>query len=210
MYFMSDDIFNMRGDKVTSYVIFTFANSCMPTLLKTKPSSLISFHKKYMEGQVSFFDVLKKETERFKCKYYVLYENDKTYYIIIYNAELLKEILSRNCKHVILKENGYLEGIEYFEQNILNFKLRFQNFKQNKNSDFPHEIGIFLGYPIIDVEEFIKNKGENYILCGYWKVYHNVEEAGKTFELFRKLREEAMELFFTGKELNEIAIYSIA
>ncbi len=203
---MSDDIFNMREDKIASYVIFTLANSCMPTLLKTKPSSLISFHKKYIEDPGSFFEVLKQESGQFKCSYNVLYENETTYYVIIYYTELLKEVLSRHCNNIILKENGYLNGKENFDYNLLNFKVRFQNFKENKNSGFPHEAGIFLGYPIIDVEEFIKNKGKNYMLCGCWKVYHNVEEAGKTFELFRKLREEAMELFFAGKELTEIVL----
>ncbi len=203
---MSDDIFNMRKDKVTSYVIFTFANSCMPTLLKTKPSSLVSFHKKYIEDKNTFFNILAQEAEQFKCSYEVLYESENTYYIILYYAELLNEVLSRHYQNVILKENGYRKGTDNFEYNLIHFKSRFQEFKKNKGSEFPHEVGIFLGYPIIDVEEFIKNKGENYMLCGYWKVYHNVEEAGKTFEQFRKLRDEAMDLFFTGRDLRDIVM----
>ncbi|MGB8452375.1 MAG: DUF3793 family protein [Anaerocolumna sp.] len=201
---MSDDVFNMRGDKVTAYVIFTLANSCIPTLLRTKPACLVSFHKKYIDDQKSFLTVLKQEAEQFTCSYDVLYENENTYYVILYHTELLKDVLNTYCTNVILKENGYLMGNDKFYDNLLNFKTRFQSFKQNKFAEFPHEAGVFLGYPIIDVEEFIKNKGENYIFCGYWKVYHNMEEAGKTFDLFRKLREEAMELFYTGKELKEI------
>ncbi len=205
---MSDDIFKIREDKITSYVIYILANCCMPTLLKTKPSSLVSFHKKHIENPDSFFYVLKQESEQFKCSYEVLYENENTYYIILFDTELLKEVLDRYSANIILKQNGYLNGKGNLEYNLVNFKKRFQNFKRNKISEFPHEAGIFLGYPIIDVEEFIKNKGENYMLCGYWKVYHNVEEAGKTFERFRKLRNEAMELFYSGKELREIALYA--
>ncbi len=204
---MSDDIFNLRGDKVTSYVLFTFASSCMPTLLKTKPSSLVSFHKKYIEDRECFYQVLKKESEQFNCEYEVLFENENNYYIIVYNKELLKDVLNRHCQNIILKENGYMEGKEYFGHNIRNLKMRFRKFKLNNNFDFPHEVGVFLGYPIIDVEEYIKNKGQNYMLCGYWKVYHNIEEAGRTFEFFRKLRDEAVELFFTGKELSDILLY---
>ena len=51
--------------------------------------------------------------------------------------------------------------------------------------EFPHEIGLFLGYPADDVFSFIQNRGENYKFCGYWKVYSN-EEAMKT--LFRQYR----------------------
>lgn len=47
----------------------------------------------------------------------------------------------------------------------------------NENGDFPHEIGLFLGYPVKDVEGFIENKGENFLLCGCWKVYSNAGRA---------------------------------
>lgn len=203
---MSNEIFKMRGDKITSYVLFTFANSCMPTLLKTKPSSLVCFHKKYIENQESFLRVLREESGQFGCCYEVLYENDYAFYILLYQLELLREVFARYAVRSILKENGYLSGRGNFAYNLIHFKNRFRSFKENQTADFPHELGIFLGYPIIDVEEFIKNKGENYMLCGYWKVYHNAEEAGRTFELFRRQREAAIELFFAGKELREIML----
>lgn len=37
--------------------------------------------------------------------------------------------------------------------------------------EFPHEIGVFLGYPLEDVVGFIRNRGRNYTCCGYWKAY---------------------------------------
>lgn len=42
---------------------------------------------------------------------------------------------------------------------------------------FPHEIGLFLGYPIDDVISFIENKGKNFKCCGCWKVYHDEDNA---------------------------------
>lgn len=36
---------------------------------------------------------------------------------------------------------------------------------------FPHEIGVFLGYPIEDVIGFMKYKGARALCSGYWKVY---------------------------------------
>ena len=49
---------------------------------------------------------------------------------------------------------------------------------------FPHEIGIFLGYPLDDVLGFIENKGENCLFCGFWKVYSEPERARRTFEKY--------------------------
>ena len=42
---------------------------------------------------------------------------------------------------------------------------------------FPHEIGLFLGYPFEDVMGFIENKGENYLCSGCWKVYSCEQDA---------------------------------
>lgn len=42
----------------------------------------------------------------------------------------------------------------------------------------PHEIGLFLGYPLADVVGFMENGGENCKYTGCWKVYSNVAEAG--------------------------------
>lgn len=201
---MNNNIFLIREDKISSYVIFTLANSCMPTLLRTKPSSLVSFHKKYIENQELFFSVLEVEINQFQCNYEVLYENETTYYTLIFHMGLLQKTLEENRDNILLTKSGYLKGEDSFRFNLRNFKRRYREFKMDSKAGFPHEVGIFLGYPVIDVEEFIKNNGQNYMLCGYWKVYHNVEEAGKTFELFRKIREEAMELFFSGKDLKEI------
>ena len=55
-------------------------------------------------------------------------------------------------------------------------------------SDFPHEIGIFLGYPTEDVEGFIAHKGEHYKLCGSWKVYGDPERAQRSFRNYERCR----------------------
>ena len=51
---------------------------------------------------------------------------------------------------------------------------------------FPHEIGLFLGYPLGDVLGFIREQGRNCKSCGLWKVYCNQQEADKLFEKYRK------------------------
>ena len=35
--------------------------------------------------------------------------------------------------------------------------------------DFPHEISVFLGYPLKDVKCFISRRGSGYHMCGEWK-----------------------------------------
>lgn len=57
-----------------------------------------------------------------------------------------------------------------------------------QTADFPHEIGLFLGYPVEDVLGFLENKGKNYSYCGHWKVYSDVERAKKLFAQYDRCR----------------------
>ena len=69
------------------------------------------------------------------------------------------------------------------EQAISDLMERLQESEQ-----FPHEIGVFLGYPYADVIGFIRNHGENCICLGDWKVYDNAEEAVRLFDKYKKCR----------------------
>ena len=60
-----------------------------------------------------------------------------------------------------------------------------EQLKDRMSGEFPHEIGIFLGYPLCDVRGFLRDP-DGCILCGDWKVYANADEAVRTFERFRR------------------------
>lgn len=201
---MCEDIFCFQGNRITSYVVFTFANHCMPTLFKVKPSSLITFHKRYIQSENDFYKSLETEVKKFGCNYELLYIDEAMYYVLVYYEPLLNEVLNRLSNNSILKSNGYLQNEIHY--NIHNFKLRFYRYMTKSILEFPHEVGIFLGYPILDVEDYIKNNGENYVLCGYWKVYHNANEAGETFRQFKELRDMAINLFYSGRDLCELEV----
>lgn len=64
--------------------------------------------------------------------------------------------------------------------------------------DFPHEIGVFLDYPLADVAAFIENEGRNCRCVGCWKVYYNEEEARRTFALYRKCRDVYLQCYRRG------------
>ena len=54
------------------------------------------------------------------------------------------------------------------------------------NGEFPHEIGLFLGYPPEDVEGFVENGGACCKCSGCWKVYGDECLAKKKFANFKK------------------------
>lgn len=102
--------------------------------------------------------------------------------ILIYNERLLQKQLDNRSHCEILSRFGYTPSMTIDES------LDRLSERISEDGDFPHEVGSFLGYPPEDVEGFIRNKGENFKLCGCWKVYGDVEKARRTFESYSKCR----------------------
>lgn len=51
--------------------------------------------------------------------------------------------------------------------------------------DFPHEIGLFLGYPPEDVAGFVRHRGKGCKCVGCWKVYGDEAAARRQFAAFK-------------------------
>lgn len=152
-----------------------------PALLGIKCANLISLSK-------TEFD-LSLHTERFNSKAVskglkmkILCSCENRALVLIYHEALLKHQLAEAERRAILRQYGY-ENFASLEDTLNRLAERIR-----KETTFPHEIGVFLGYPLEDVVGFIENKGENYKLCGYWKVYGNTEKAKHTFANYDKCR----------------------
>ncbi len=74
------------------------------------------------------------------------------------------------------------------------------------NDDFPHEIGIFLGYPLGDVIGFIENAGRNSKCSGCWKVYCNECEAMRIFAQYKKCRSVYTRLWNQGTPVLQLCV----
>ena len=101
----------------------------------------------------------------------------------------------------MLMGNGY----EQFdlESILLEFGRRYRSYRTESKS-FPHELGLLLGYPLDDVEGFIKNDGKNCLYTGYWKVYANVPAKRNLFRRFECAREELMKQIRQGKKVEQV------
>ena len=74
------------------------------------------------------------------------------------------------------------------------------------SEDFPHEIGLFLGYPLWDVCGFIHYKGKNCKCCGHWKVYYREEDAEKMFRRFNQCKHVYQRLWEAGKSVLQLTV----
>ena len=74
------------------------------------------------------------------------------------------------------------------------------------DAEFPNEIGVFLGYPLEDVEGFIQNKGRNFTCCGYWKVYGDPCTAQRRFDSYRKCTEIYRRIHARGTPVTQLVV----
>ena len=144
---------------------------CSPTLSALKCSSLVCL-KNAGPFDTGALDSLEERgvhhlflTNRIGCPL-----------LFLYRPEMLEKIISGE------EEGKILRMLEY-DTSSLSSSLERLSIRLMEDS-FPHEIGIFLGYPVEDVKSFIINRGENYLLSGVWKVYHDKEKAETTFRLY--------------------------
>ena len=107
----------------------------------------------------------------------------KHYLLLVYRPDMLQEYLAQDEARNLLLQDGYnIDGS--LDEMIVRLKERFFH-----KTEFPHEIGLFLGYPIEDVKGFRKFGGSGCKMCGYWKVYDDVEQARRIFDSYDKCRE---------------------
>lgn len=64
--------------------------------------------------------------------------------IFLYHQEQLEQLLADSVRIAFLKAYGY--GKECLEEKLKILSLHMKKY-YNKTGEFPHEIGVFLGYP---------------------------------------------------------------
>lgn len=169
-----------------------------PTLEGIKSGSLISFNKQRIKNCQEVLDKYKTCMECKGLYFFVLSETDNWLLLLIYRNNILKSIIQDGNIQAFLRFYGY-KNWQDVEENLAYLKSRMALQK-----GFPHEIGIFLGYPLEDVEGFIKNSGRHFKLCGHWKVYSDIERAEKLFASYAECSNRFCNYLMQGKSIEEL------
>ena len=164
------------------YLISTIAYSAAPTVEGHKPSTVISLPK----NRRNLFQLWKSHKHdvaiSLGVSFYELRQNEEGIQVLIYKPELLRKCLVRKSSISFLREYGYKEDMS-LEDSLDQLKCRYR-------AGCPHELGIFLGYPVKDVEGFIEKQGKDCLLCRYWKVYHNPRRATCMFDAYDRAKDK--------------------
>ncbi len=174
-------------------------NHCAPTLAGIKCSNLFSLSYKSPEGlraEVACFNAAGRSkglsARVLSCK------NGRAL-VYVYREKLLRKTLSDSRVWALLKECGY-EAANL--ENILNTLGE----RIASEGGFPHEIGIFLGYPYGDVKGFIEHTGNDYIFSGYWKVYENPESTRCLFASFDACKTCMQQSYKCGMSIAQLMV----
>ena len=157
-----------------------------PTLFGIKQANLFSLPLPRLRNIKEEVANYQKQLAKKGISLQYLYCCEKRVFFLVYRKEKLLQYFSDPKIKAFLVKTGYPVTVNQ-ESSLVN-TLAFLRHRIQKCNEFPHEIGFFLGYPADDVFAFIEEKGQNYKLCGYWKVYGDESAAVATFQEYTNCR----------------------
>ena len=173
---------------------------CAPTLANLKTANLFGYRYDTADSLARALGGLAAELAPRGIRFRVLHDAGQRALIYVYRARRLAEDLSGTGTAALLAACGYrCDGCEA-ALDCLARRI------EADNGQFPHEIGLFLGYPFGDVKGFIENKGRNCKCTGCWKVYCDECEARRQFGRFEKCRAIYCRLYREGRTLSRLTV----
>lgn len=173
--------------------------NCAPTLAGIKTGSLFTCPCASREDLLNALRQWNKRLQSKGLRILPLRFSDDKALIYIFRPKKLCADLADAKAEQILRNHGY--HTEDCGKCILRLMRRVRS-----EAEFPHEIGLFLGYPPEDVCGFIENKACNCKCVGCWKVYGDEETARKRFDLYKKCTRIYCEQWARGKDIERLTV----
>lgn len=174
---------------------------CAPTLAGMKPGSIFCFNHSPLEVSRQKVCQWNKQLAPFGLTVQILLERPSSSSVIVfvYRHNRLEQMLSDDAYQSFLAQAGY-------ERTNLDDLLEQLAQRLRTQPEFPHEIGVFLGYPLRDVIGFIENHGRNFTCCGFWKSYGNPAEMQVCFACYRRCIQTYVAMFEQGIPIERLAV----
>lgn len=193
---MSQETLKLLQGTNTKTLEMQLALQCAPVISGLKVSNLFITQKKYK----STVRQMLQKTDLSCCE---LLEVGQRITLLVYRHDALTSYLAQTEVMHFLKQMGYEN--DSLTQQLQTFRTRYQKYMTNKRM-FPHEMGLFLGYPIEDVKGFIENNGENSLYTGYWKVYSDMQAKITLFQKFELARDTLVHLVLSDIGMADIIL----
>lgn len=153
--------------------------NCAPTLAGLKTGNLFSCACESKEAAFAFVRKMNHRLGKKGVRLLPLRFTEGRALFYLFRPAKLRKDLSCETARSLLDARGY--RTDKCETCVVDLTRKLQS-----QEDFPHEIGLFLGYPVEDVCGFIENRACGHKCVGCWKVYGDEEAAQKTFAKFKR------------------------
>ncbi|MCR5706023.1 MAG: DUF3793 family protein [Acholeplasmatales bacterium] len=163
-----------------------------PAICGIKASNLISFDT----NEISDIEEEIKELNSLygpKICFKILQHRQNKVLVLVYKKNVMEKTL------LLKKNKDFLESLGYDVKDAESMIGCLKD-RLNQNNDFPHEIGVFLGYDLNDTIEFLHGN-KNCLYVGYWKVYSDLDEKMALFNRYNKCRDCVVRLLDKGYPL---------
>ena len=174
---------------------------CSPTLAGLKTGSLFPAQfesEKQMQRDMQDFN------RRFRDKGVRIvplrYSGGKAL-LYLYRPGRLERDLRHETARALLERYGYAPMLPGRCVSCLRQKMQ-------ESDAFPHEVGLFLGYPPEDVRGFIENRTVGCKCVGTWRVYGDEAEARRRFAQYEKCTRIYQEKFSAGRSIERLTVSS--
>lgn len=172
---------------------------CSPTLAGLKTGNMFACDYNSIEEMRNAVRLWNKALSHKGIRILPLRYSGKRALIYIYRPSHLKSDLSNKSAQSILKGCGYCESSA--DGCVVRLVKRMAEY-----DEFPHEIGLFLGYPPEDVYGFIKNRAAHCKCVGCWKVYGDERAARKTFAKYKKCTDAYFAQHAKGRSVERLTV----
>ena len=171
---------------------------CAPTMACLKTGNMFSCP---FETHAQMTDELRRLNQRLGHKglriLLLRWRNGRAL-LYLYRPKMLERDLRDPLAQRLLSECGY--SPENMSACLTRLITRLRT-----EADFPHEVGLLLGYPPADVDGFMHRK-DSFKLCGLWKVYDDVESALRQFARCRHCTKVYLDCLSRGFTLERLAV----
>jgi len=178
---------------------YLLINHCSPTLAGVKTGNLFTCAYTAKEELFSQIRQLNKILVPKGLRLLPMRFHKGKVLVYLYRPNQLKGDLDNGLATSLLKQCGY--SLKNSDCCVVQLIDKLQN-----NADFPHEIGLFLGYPPEDVDGFINSSRNGCKHTGAWKVYGDVDKAKLTFDVYNKCTELYNLRWAMGHGLEQLAV----
>ena len=168
---------------------------CAPTLANLKTGSLFVCP---ITDRPSFFSSLRSLNELLVPKglrALPLRIREYSALVYLYRPSRLKKDLEDPAAIKILQDHGYSCYGKCLPKLIERVRA---------SEEFPHEIGLFLGYPPEDVQGFLDHRPCK--CSGCWEVYGDENKAKKTFDLYKKCERVYCQQLARGIDIKRLTV----